>query len=57
MKPIHFPTEEDVRDAYYQGEEAVVALFREMIGNILALSERVQDLEDRLAKQWKVSFR
>lgn len=50
MKPIHFPTEEDVRDAYHQGEEAVVALFREVIGNIQVLAERVQDLEDRLAK-------
>jgi len=50
MKPIHFPTEEDVRDAYHQGEEAVVALFHEMIQNMIILAERVQDLEDRLAK-------
>ncbi len=50
MKPIHFPTEDEVRDAYHQGEEAVVALFCEVIGNIQVLAERVQDLEDRLAK-------
>jgi len=50
MKPIHFPTEEDVRNAYHQGEEAVVALFREMIQNMIILAERVQVLEDRLAK-------
>jgi transposase len=50
MKPIHFPTEEDVRNAYHQGEEAVVALFREMIQNMIILAERVQVLEDRLAR-------
>jgi len=50
MRSIHFPTEDEVRDAYHQGEEAVVALFCEVIGNIQVLAERVQDLEDRLAK-------
>ena len=50
MTPIQFPTEEDVRNAYQQGEEAVVALFREMIQNMAILAERVQVLEDRLAK-------
>lgn len=47
---MHFPTEEDVRNAYHQGEEAVVTLFREMIQNMIILAERVQVLEDRLAK-------
>jgi transposase len=50
MTPIHFPTEDEVREAYQQGEEAVVALFREMIQNMIILAERVQILEDRLAK-------
>jgi len=50
MTPIQFPTEEDVRNAYQQGEEAVVALFREMIQNMAILADRVQVLEDRLAK-------
>jgi hypothetical protein len=50
MTPIHFPTEDEIRQAYQQGEEAVVALFREMILNMHILVERVQMLEDRLAK-------
>lgn len=50
MKPIHFPTEEEVRNAYRQGEEAVMALFREMIQTMTIVTERVQVLEDRLAK-------
>jgi len=50
MTPIHFPTEEDIRNAYRQGEGAVVALFREMIENMTILAERVQVSEDRLAK-------
>ena len=50
MTPINFPTEDDIREAYHQGEEAVVALFREMILNMHLLAERVQKLEDRLAK-------
>ena len=50
MTPIHFPTEDEVRAAYRQGEEAVVALFRDMIQNMIILAERVQVLEDRLAR-------
>jgi len=50
MTPVHFPTEDEIRHAYHQGEEAVVALFREMILNMQILAERVQKLEDRLAK-------
>lgn len=50
MTPIHYPTEDELRAAYHQGEEAVVALFREMIQNTTILAERVQVLEDRLAK-------
>jgi len=53
MISIHFPTEDEVRNAYHQGEEAVVALFREMIRNMLILAERVQKLEDRLANLWQ----
>ena len=61
MTPVHFPTEDEIRHAYHQGEEAVVALFREMILNMRILAERVQKLEDRLAnlwqrQQWKASF-
>jgi transposase len=50
MTPIHFPTEEDIRNAYHQGEEAVVALFLGLIRNMIILAERLQVLEDRLAK-------
>lgn len=50
MTPVHFPTEDDIREAYHQGEEAVVALFREVVLNMQILAERVQKLEDRLAK-------
>ena len=50
MTPIHFPTEDEIRQAYQQGEEAVVALFREMILNMHIIAERVQKLEDHLAK-------
>jgi len=50
MTPVHFPTEDEVRDAYRQGEEAVMALFREVVLNMNILAERVQKPEDRLAK-------
>lgn len=50
MTPIHFPTEDEIRQAYHQGEEAVVALFREIILNMHILVERVQKLEDHVAK-------
>jgi len=52
MTPIHSPTEDEIRQAYQQGEEAVVALFREMILTMHILAERVQKLEDRLANLW-----
>jgi transposase len=50
MRHIHIPTEDEIRQAYHQGEEAVVALFREMILSMHILAERVQKLEDYIAK-------
>lgn len=50
MTPVHFPTENEIRHVYQQGEEAVVELFGEMILNMRILVERGQMLEDRLAK-------
>ena len=50
MKPIHYPAEEAVWNAYHQGEEAVVTLSLKMIQNMIILAERVQVLEDHLAK-------
>ena len=61
MTPVHFATEDVIRHAFRQDEEAVVALFREMILNMRILAEREQKPEDRLAnlwqrQQWKASF-
>ena len=61
MEPLRFPTEDEVRAAARQGEEAVVALFTSLVGDlawviqkqqetIQLLEERVQALEDQLAK-------
>jgi transposase len=47
---IKIPSHEEVRAAYQQGEEAVIELFDQMTQNILILLERVQALEDQLAK-------
>jgi transposase len=61
MEPPCFPTEDEVRSAARQGEEAVVALFMSLVSNwagviqwqqetVQRLEERVQALEDQLAK-------
>ena len=42
--------EKEIRAAYRQGEEAVVALFKQTISMIEELAARVKELEDRLAK-------
>lgn len=42
--------EEEIRAAYRQGEEAVVALFMQTISMIEALAARVKELEDQLSK-------
>lgn len=42
--------EEEIRAAYQQGEEAVVALFMQTISMIEVLAARVKELEDRLSK-------
>jgi len=44
------PGEEEIRAAYQQGEEAVVALFMQTMSIIEVLAARVKVLEDRLAK-------
>jgi transposase len=62
MEPPQLPTEEEVRAASRQGEDAVVALFVKLVSNwvgviqqhqviIQHLEERVQALEDQLAKK------
>jgi transposase len=50
MEPIKLPSEEEIRAIYLQGEEAMVALVGSLIRVVQALSERVQALEDQLAK-------
>ena len=50
MNPQHLSTHDDIRAACHQGEEAVIELFDQLIAIILALTERVQQLEDQIAK-------
>jgi transposase len=47
MSSFQLPTEEEMREAYRQGEAAVLALFQT---TFLALAGRIQTLEDQLAK-------
>ncbi len=47
MSSFQLPNEEEVREAYRQGEAAVMALFQT---TFLAIVERIQKLEDQLAK-------
>ncbi len=54
MEPLRLPTEEEVRFAARQGEEAVVELVFGLVSNwvgvLQQLEERIQALEDQLAK-------
>jgi len=50
MNSLQLPTEAEVRAAYQQGEEAVVALVGGMAEIIAVLAAKVQALEDQLAK-------
>ena len=47
MSTIGLPSEKEIRAAYQEGEEAVILLFQT---TFLALAERIQKLEDQLAK-------
>ena len=50
METLRIPTEEEIRAAVRQGEDAVVLLAGGLIQVILVLAARVQALEDQLAK-------
>jgi transposase len=50
MVPFQIPSEEEVRTAARQGEDAVVSLFSDMIQEIMDLADRVQALENQIAK-------
>src|SRR5574342_1340871 len=47
MSAIHLPSTEEINAAYDEGREAVILLFQT---TMLALAERIQALEDQLAK-------
>ena len=47
MQTLQLPSEKDIREAYEQGEDAVLAVFQTTIS---VLAERIQKLEDQLAK-------
>jgi len=47
MSSLQLPNEEEIREAYRQGEAAMMALFQT---TFLAMVERIQKLEDQLAK-------
>jgi len=47
MEPLRLPTDEEIGAAYDQGKEAVIGFYHKSFGQ---LADRIQDLEDRLAK-------
>jgi transposase len=47
MEAQHVPTDEEIGKAYEQGKEAIIVLFHEVIGQLAA---RIQVLEDQTAK-------
>lgn len=47
MQTLRLPSEKDIREAYKQGEDAVLGLVQ---ATFMALAERIQKLEDQLAK-------
>jgi len=50
MEPLQLPTEEEIRTALRQGEEAAVSLVSDLLQVISLLVARVQSLEDQVAK-------
>jgi transposase len=47
MEPIRLPNEKEIKAAYEEGKEAVLKLFQD---TFVVLAERIQRLEDQLAK-------
>lgn len=47
MEPFKLPSEDEIRAAYRQGEEAVITLIHQTVGQLAA---RVQALEDQVSK-------
>ena len=50
MSTLHIPTEEEIRVIVHQGEDEVIVLVNELVQVIAMLAKRVQELEDKLAK-------
>jgi hypothetical protein len=50
MTPAALPTHTEIRAAYHQGEDAVLALFDGVSAIVRALEARLQTLEDQHAK-------
>jgi transposase len=50
MNMDRLPSHEDIHTAYLAGEETVIALFDALIAVTLQLADRVQQLEDQVAK-------
>jgi transposase len=50
MEPLRLPSEEEIRGAVRQGEEAVIALVASLVNVIEVLAARQQVLEDQIAK-------
>jgi hypothetical protein len=50
MEPLRLPTEEEVRAATREGEDAVVGLVSSLVEAIALLSAEVQALKDQIAK-------
>lgn len=50
MAPLHLPTEEEIRAATREGEDAVVTLVSSLVEAIVLLSAEVQALRDQIAK-------
>ena len=50
MPTLRISTDEEIRAIVREGEDAVVALVSELVQAIAILAKRVQELEDKLAK-------
>ena len=50
VETLHLPTDEEIRAAIRQGEEAVIALISSLLQIIIFQAAKIQALEDQLAK-------
>jgi transposase len=50
MEPMHQFTEDEIRAIYRLGEDETTAFIWNMLQNYNALAERIQKLEDQIAK-------